>query len=989
MQCLETAEAAYAHEKVLGSDDKTVRGERRFKVIGAEVASDQKTLGAGLVSIGAPVEKRIALACLSLRLASFHSITRGLAARLARNCGNWVSVFMFRRNLGCLLDTVFSLGNKDAKTEKEVVSLPRRTAEELVLSSLFALVASCDVSVPYSRKIFATDASLNRGAVVSTEVSSDVAQCLWLGGDKKGAYTKLDAFPRACIRALGVETELDLTSAEQAEIADLNAGKCTPHPSLDFVFDFVEIFGGSGVVSKEAARLGLTVCTPIDLSRSPHFNLADLKLVNWIITMIRTKRFKSIMLEPPCTTFSPAQHPASRSYACPLGFDRLDKKTLLGNTLAFRSFIIAWVAFQIGCPTLLEQSRLSKMAWTPGWLFLVALGFREAVMASCAFGSPHKKEFRMLGAGLNMDALETRCPGGHEHIVIQGKYTRASAIYVQPLAARIAEVFADALAARERAEREEVSVAGLESLVINDLLISKPWHVEHQWAWKKPGHINVLESHSYLSLLKKVVLEGGDCRFTAVLDSRVAKGAHAKGRSSSYALRPTLQKACTYNVAGNIYPALGFAPTRLNTADAPTRFYDLPVPSDHSILDFLDFSQLQILHGFQFSKAAAGWLRMFILVTHCIRAEGFGSRPITFRFDFGLGFSLLGFLLLLCLCGVLWTSRLLRTVVWSAYVSSAPSVSHHGIFGGLILVGFHFRCCPAMPPVPRDRDEVERAARRATTVLEADRVVRPKTRSYRNTLLEQFEEWLVENLSLRVEDLTDSYLFEPERVSEILVAYGKEMFFAGRPFGRFSETINALTAKRPGLRRNVAAAWDLAFCWAADEPHEHHPALPLTILLAISSLALLWGWPIEACIFMMTWTGLLRIGEALSTRREDLILPRDAEPGFHSVLIKIRQPKTRGRAAKHQSTRIDFPDVVRLLDATFNGLSRSDLLWPQSPATLRRKFNLLLEALAQRELDQSFLMTSGPFDRVAQLFYFKAVKTLKWLDAVDVGSLLE
>ena len=48
----------------------------------------------------------------------------------------------------------------------------------------------------------------------------------------------------------------------------------------------------------------------------------------------------SFMVEPPCTTFSPAQYPPSRSYACPRGFNPKDPKTLTGTTLALRALTL-------------------------------------------------------------------------------------------------------------------------------------------------------------------------------------------------------------------------------------------------------------------------------------------------------------------------------------------------------------------------------------------------------------------------------------------------------------------------------------------------------------------------------------------------------------------------------------------------------------------------------------------------------------------------
>lgn len=56
-------------------------------------------------------------------------------------------------------------------------------------------------------------------------------------------------------------------------------------------------------------------------------------------------------------------------------------------------------------------------------------------------------------------------------------------------------------------------------------------------------HIIILESRSLVSLMRMLVLDGGDRRFSALLDSRVAKGAHAKGRTSAVALRPSLLSA--------------------------------------------------------------------------------------------------------------------------------------------------------------------------------------------------------------------------------------------------------------------------------------------------------------------------------------------------------------------------------------------------------------------------------------------------------------
>ena len=212
-------------------------------------------------------------------------------------------------------------------------------------------------------------------------------------------------------------------------------------------------------------------------------------------------------------------------------------------------------------------------------------------------------------------------------------------------------------------------------------------------------------------------------------------------------------------------------------------------------------------------------------------------------------------------------------------------------------------------------------------------------------MLGEFDIWLAENWRTTLQELLFGSGFTCEAVCEALVSYGKDMNSAGKSYGRFSETINAITARRSCLRKQVTAAWDLAFNWVIDEPHEHNAALPLSIMIAATTLALLWGWLREAAIIAMTWTGVLRIGESLGACREDLVLPADAAPGMLSALLKIRLPKTRGRAARHQSSRIDPSDIVGLLEIAFGKLNDSEKLWPGSPSMLRRRFAALLAAL--------------------------------------------
>lgn len=89
------------------------------------------------------------------------------------------------------------------------------------------------------------------------------------------------------------------------------------HPDMQFLaerprafrFHFVEICGGAGNVAAGLSSRGWTVGPVLDIDRSPRYDLASLRLLPWIFFMIEDGRLDSFMVEPPCTTFSPALRP--------------------------------------------------------------------------------------------------------------------------------------------------------------------------------------------------------------------------------------------------------------------------------------------------------------------------------------------------------------------------------------------------------------------------------------------------------------------------------------------------------------------------------------------------------------------------------------------------------------------------------------------------------------------------------------------------------
>ena len=263
----------YDQHHVLGSPEKDVLGSRHFKVVGAEVDTSERIRSLGVATVAAPFAKRLAMTVLTLRIASLPVISTGVASRLT---GNYTSIFMFRRCLACIINELYAFSSEDPSSQSQVFDLPRSTANELVLASIFSIVAASDVSVKYLHKLYASDASMTKGAVVSRQITDTQAKILWLGGDKRGAYTRLDPPFRELARTCGID------DFEDEATADL-----IPSKGLSFDFDFVEICGGVGAVSEALSKRGFIVMPPIELSDSPHFDIRDLKLVNWLCNMLQ------------------------------------------------------------------------------------------------------------------------------------------------------------------------------------------------------------------------------------------------------------------------------------------------------------------------------------------------------------------------------------------------------------------------------------------------------------------------------------------------------------------------------------------------------------------------------------------------------------------------------------------------------------------------------------------------------------------------------
>ena len=390
-------------------------------------------------------------------------------------------------------------------------------------------------------------------------------------------------------------------------------------------------------MSRALQRRGFHTGPVLDLSRSPQYDVTSRRVQEWVCHLLQSGHLRSVMLEPPCTTFSAAAHPACRSYAVFLGFDRSDPKTHSGNATAFACFIIFVVAVRSRVPALLEQPRLSKIRWLLFWRWVLGIqGVTESWLASCAYGAKFRKEFALLGYGVDLQRIHKKCPGTHQRVKIEGPTTKESAIYRPKVAAAFARVLAEALVRQPPADPPPRP--GLENVAVNDLLAGRDWTVEAAWAWKQQAHINVLETKGRASGLS--ARREKRRRLQARAPFRLLGSAWRSGKRAfdfAPATTPSVPGRGMVSGRRNLRRIPPCADQAQYIADDPSRLKPLRATAEASILSLFPPCCWQpplALRGL--SASSSGWLRLALLL--CIRVKG--DRGASFLGSLGRPFRL-------------------------------------------------------------------------------------------------------------------------------------------------------------------------------------------------------------------------------------------------------------------------------------------------------------------------------------------------------------
>ncbi|CAK9071555.1 Uncharacterized protein SCF082_LOCUS35379 [Durusdinium trenchii] len=418
----------------------------------------------GMITVGAPVQKRLALAFVSLTLASSRFSTDALQASLI---GGWVNAVLYRRPAMSLIYDLYKTPLSDVHETPRLIHLTRSMAQELLLLSVLCPFWVTDISAIPQSRCYSTDSSDSKGAVVSCPISAELATVLCRTGRKKTTYSRMLTREETLLRKLDWSRE---------EFQDLPDGRRDEDPGPErpraFRFHFIEVCGGAGRVSHFMRMYGWNVGPVIDIDRSPAYDFSLLRVLQWLAHLI--------------------------------------ENDLLG------SFMV---------PGLLEQPRRSKMRKLQEWQRLLNLKRASEVWtASCMWGSPHQKEFVFLVCCMDASNLHRKCDRSHDHIRIEGKWTKESATYTEELASGLAYSFDRAL--RRKMKALEIKASGLESPLCNEIILASRWSLEKVWRWKRPMHINIQEALAAERLFKQEAIIRPKTRFPVIMDSNVGILAH-------------------------------------------------------------------------------------------------------------------------------------------------------------------------------------------------------------------------------------------------------------------------------------------------------------------------------------------------------------------------------------------------------------------------------------------------------------------------------
>ena len=336
---LDKAEVAYKRAGLRTSAKKAVRNQCCATILGGEIDGRRGTLNAPRLRI-------LALSRITLRLVVLGWVTKHLLDTII---GSWIFVLLFRRPLLAFFNDVFHEG-EHCKNRHEIFELSTGAKQELLLVSLWSPFAGTNLRAAPLDRIYCSDASLAGGGVCVAPFSAQGTLELARVAEQKGYYTRVNN------STLGQHT---------ARFDDGICGDEIVNPPIElqegFLWDFCEVYRGTGNLSKSHASVGLRVHPGFEIADGPHGDVLEPATALAIVGLIARRVIRAWHVAPVCTTFGTLRRPRLRSKLIPFGFDPLQPETSQGNQFAMRGGFILFLCLHYGLLVSGEQPGGSVM----------------------------------------------------------------------------------------------------------------------------------------------------------------------------------------------------------------------------------------------------------------------------------------------------------------------------------------------------------------------------------------------------------------------------------------------------------------------------------------------------------------------------------------------------------------------------------------------------------------------------------------------------
>lgn len=247
------------------------------------------------------------------------------------------------------------------------------------------------------------------------------------------------------------------------------------------------------------------------------------------------------------------------------------------------------------------------------------------------------------------------------------------------------------------------------------------------------------------------------------------------------------------------------------------------------------------------------------------------------------------------------------------------------------------------------------AARGRNLLLENIPLVEAKTLAMQSKYWKWFEDWACGGLS---RETFGALCQKPYLLCVLLKEFGNYLFSQGKSLHVYRHLLVYVQKTVLEAKPFMSLNWDMVARWEMLEPPSHRVPIPSSVLRAMVAAAVLLRWHRFGAALCLSFYGITRPGEVLKAVRKDLVLPEDLLLEEQTVAyLRVGEPKPRRRGkGRVQHASIHNELVVRFAAAVFGHIPLAELLYPISHGSFRRRWDFILRLLG---ISASVRLTPG------------------------------